>query len=200
MPQQQRRRGSELEETLLAAAWQELRENGYAKLTMEGVAARAHTGKQVLYRRWPNRGSLVLAAIRRHVGSIAEAIPDTGSLRGDVLAVLAAAAARQTQIGPDVVHGLAAELPDIDPDFLSIMREVMGTIVRRAAERGEIASADLPARVLTLPTDLVRHDVLLTRVPVSQAALTDIVDEVFLPLVRAAQPVQSSSTGSASTP
>jgi AcrR family transcriptional regulator len=61
---------------------------GYANLTMEGVATRAGTGKAVLYRRWPNRAALVLAAMRRRVGPLASQVPDTGDLRQDVLIVL----------------------------------------------------------------------------------------------------------------
>jgi AcrR family transcriptional regulator len=58
-----RRRGQELENALLDAAWEELVTAGFASLTMESVAARAKTGVAVLYRRWPNKGDLVLAAI-----------------------------------------------------------------------------------------------------------------------------------------
>src|ERR1700742_559320 len=62
----QRRRGEELEAALLDAAWDELVEAGFAKLTMESVAARAKTGVAVLYRRWPRKDDPVLAAIRVH--------------------------------------------------------------------------------------------------------------------------------------
>jgi len=82
-----RRHGAELENALLQAAWDEARAVGYAGLTMEGVAARAGTGKAVLYRRWPRRAELVLAAMRHHLGSISSEIPDTGDLREDVLIV-----------------------------------------------------------------------------------------------------------------
>ena len=57
-----RRHGEELQAALLEAAWEELVETGYAKLTMESVARRAHTGIAVLYRRWANKDQLVLAA------------------------------------------------------------------------------------------------------------------------------------------
>src|SRR5690242_5400164 len=106
-----RRRGTELAESILAAAWDELSEVGYARLSMESVAARASTGKQVLYRRWRNRAELVMAAVRHRTGSIVDRIPDTGALRTDVLAVLAVMVRRRQEIGLDVVHGLLAELP-----------------------------------------------------------------------------------------
>lgn len=178
-----RRRGAALEADLLDAAWAELAAVGYAKLTMEGVAARARTGKQVLYRRWGNRAELVIAALRHRTGSIADRVPATGTLRGDVLEVLRAGAERQRQIGPDTLHGLLAEARDVDPSFFGIMRGVLRTVVERAAERGEIPTADLPPRVLTLPADLLRHEILLSREPVARATLEEIVDEVFLPLV-----------------
>ncbi|MFG1625714.1 TetR/AcrR family transcriptional regulator [Kribbella sp. NPDC049227] len=185
MEQTQRRRGAELEAVLLDAAWDELLESGYAGLTMEGVAARAHTGKQVLYRRWKNRAALVIAAMRYRTGSIVEDIPDTGSLRDDVLAVLQRMADRFASLGPDIVHGLLAEAPDLDPEVSTRMTGVMATIVRRAAARGEIPTADVPNRVLTAPTNLLRHEMLFTSEPVAASTLTSLVDDVFLPLVRA---------------
>ncbi|MCX5331307.1 TetR/AcrR family transcriptional regulator [Streptomyces sp. NBC_00140] len=178
-----RRRGAALEADLLDAAWAELKAVGYTKLTMEGVAARARTGKQVLYRRWSNRAELVIAAMRHRTGSIADRVPDTGSLREDVLEVLRAGARRQREIGPDTLHGLLAEARDVDPSFFGIMRGVLRTLVERAAERGEIPTAELPRRVLTLPADLLRHEILLSREQVTDETLTEIVDDVFLPLV-----------------
>jgi AcrR family transcriptional regulator len=183
MEQAQRRRGAELEAVLLDAAWDELMESGYTRLTMEAVAARAHTGKQVLYRRWRNRAELVIAAMRHRTGSIIEDVPDTGSLRGDVLAMLQRMADRWAALGPDILHGLLAEAPDLDPEVYTRMTGAMATIVKQAAERGEIPTADLPDRVLTVPTNLMRHEMLFTRKPIAPSTLTEIVDDVFLPLV-----------------
>ena len=87
-PHRQRRRGEELEAALLAAAWDELVEAGFHRLTMESVAARAKTGVAVLYRRWPRKDDLVLAAIAYYGRTHPVEIPDTGSLRGDMLALL----------------------------------------------------------------------------------------------------------------
>ena len=84
----QRRRGEELEAALLQAAWDELAEVGFAKLTMESVAVRAKTGVAVLYRRWPNKDDLVIAAIGHYGKTRPVEIPDTGTLRGDMLGLL----------------------------------------------------------------------------------------------------------------
>src|SRR5262249_27256106 len=152
----QRRRGAELEATILEAAWRELAEVGYSRLSMEGVAARSRTGKQVLYRRWHNRAELVIAAMRPNLGSIAHQVPDTGTLRGNVLAVLEHMAERHRQIGADVAHGLMADSPDIDPAAFTIMTGVMDAILKRAADRGEIPSAAVSPRVAAVPADLLR--------------------------------------------
>lgn len=179
-----RRRGAELEASILEAAWDELSEVGYAKLTMENVAARARTGKQVLYRRWHNRAELVVAAMRHRGGSIADAVPDTGDLRGDILAVLRHAAKRQLELGEDTIHGLLADVPDLGPEFFGAMRDVMTTVLRHADERGEVDLSALPPRVVTLPNDLFRYEMLTTKGPVPERTLVEIVDDVFLPLVR----------------
>lgn len=180
-----RRHGAQLERALLQAAWDELAEVGYANLTMEGVAARAHTGKQVLYRRWASRAELVIAAVRARTGSIVDHVPDTGSLRGDVLGVLQWSLKRWHDFGPDTVHGLLADLPDLDPRTFVMMGDVMTAILQRAAARGEITTANLEPRVVTLPSTLIRHEMLLTVEPVTEQTCVDIVDDVFLPLVHA---------------
>ena len=75
------RRGAALETALLDAAWAELQEVGYARLTMEGVADRASTSRAVIYRRLPSRHELGTAALGHQQPSGRGRIPDTGSLR-----------------------------------------------------------------------------------------------------------------------
>jgi len=178
-----RRHGAELEDALLQAAWDEVAAVGYASLTMEGVAARAGTGKQVLYRRWPKRAELVLAAMRHHLGSIASEIPDTGDLRQDVLIVLRQIKDRAEQFGPEIFHGLRMESQDLPPEAFAITPGVMMTLLTRAAERGDISPEKITPLIASLPGILIRHELLLSNAAVSEAYLTEIVDEVFLPLV-----------------
>ncbi len=185
-----RRRGSQLEDALLDAAWEELQRAGYAKLTMEGVAQRARTSRPVLARRWPSRPELVIAALRRHRPMLSGEIPDTGSLRGDVLAVLRRISAGLAEVGPETIYGLLSDyfadpalVPDLQAQVHNIGSEVMATILKRAAERGE-ARHDIPPRVATVPTDLLRHEVFRSLAPPSERAMTEIVDDVFLPLVQ----------------
>src|ERR1700748_2465701 len=89
-PARRRRYGQELESALLVAAWDKLLETGYARLTMESVAKRAGTSEPVLYRRWPNKDQLVLAAMEHYRTANPVVLPDTGALRTDLLAELTA--------------------------------------------------------------------------------------------------------------
>ncbi|HEY7146005.1 MAG TPA: TetR/AcrR family transcriptional regulator [Streptosporangiaceae bacterium] len=178
-----RRRGPVLEDALLRAAWQELAQAGYAGLAMEKVAERAGTSKAVVYRRWPTRAELILAAIRHHVVPVSSQLPDTGNLRGDVLAVLGQVRDHFHQIGPAVVHGLMAEYRDLPEGFGAVMPDVMTALLDRAEQRGEIRLVKAPARVLALPGDLLRHELLVAQRPGSDEFLAEVVDDIFLPLV-----------------
>jgi AcrR family transcriptional regulator len=182
--QGRRRHGAELEEALLQAAWDEVTAVGYANLTMEGVAARAHTSKAVLYRRWPSRATLILAAVRRRVVPIRRDVPDTGDLREDVLAVLRHFRHYFQEIGSDVTHGLMTELQDLPTGVFEVVPGVIMKILERAAERGEVRLDKITPRIASLPGDLLRHEMMLHRGHVSNVFLAEIVDEVFLPLVR----------------
>lgn len=186
-----RRRGEELEAEILEAAWAEILEHGYLKLTIEGVAARVHTGKQVLYRRWPNRVHLAVAAIRHNLGSLITAAPDTGSLREDYLTVLRLMAKRAEHYTPELLHGLLSEMPGLH-DFFSTLPGVLTEILDNAVARGELSHAHLPDRVVNLPLDLLRYEGLRSVRDWSSIAEVDleklfaeILDDVFLPLVRA---------------
>jgi AcrR family transcriptional regulator len=193
-PQRQRRRGAELEVALLAAAWDELLEVGFAKLTMESVAARARTGVAVLYRRWPGKDDLTLAAIAHYVKAHPTEMPDTGSLRGDMLAVLGnfndtrnsyTVVVTATFAGLQASSGLtpgdvrARILGDRGAHNLS----ANNPIFQRAQARGEIDLDKTPPAVLTMAFDLMRHDMLMTLKPVPPERINAIVDDLFMPLV-----------------
>lgn len=188
-----RRRGEHLEATILDAAWAEIQEHGYTRLTIENVAARARTGKQVLYRRWPNRVELAVAAVRHTLGPLVPVTPDTGSLRGDYLAVLRLMATRARHYTRELMHGLLAELPSLQGDFFSPTPAFVTEILHHAAARGELTHADLPSRVANLPLDLVRYEGLRTSGDLAALAdgatvekmFAEILDDVFLPLVMA---------------
>src|ERR1700733_988652 len=83
-----RRRGAALEAAILDAAWNVLETDGWNGFTFAGVAERAHSSKPVLYRRWRTREDLLRATLRRRGETTRGEVPDTGSLRGDTIALL----------------------------------------------------------------------------------------------------------------
>jgi AcrR family transcriptional regulator len=185
-----RRRGTELEAALLLAAWDELTEVGYAALTMEGVAARAGTSRAVLYRRWPNRPELVVAAIRHHTELAPAAVPDTGSLRGDLLALLRHMSVRVGEVAGIFSFLIADYFQEAGlPPAVLRERAIAGSegemtqILERAVARGEVKPGRVTPRLASLAVDLVRHDLIMTHEPVPDATLVEIVDKIFMPLV-----------------
>ncbi|MFC4618954.1 TetR/AcrR family transcriptional regulator [Camelliibacillus cellulosilyticus] len=183
-----RRRGSDLEDAILQATLDELADVGYARLTIEGVADRARTGKAAVYRRWSNRAELVLDAIRKQGPLLGEEVPDTGDLREDILVLLNRFAHRLQKIGADTLNGLFTEyVGHISVNESTTVRErsakMMMTILKRAAERGEVELDRITPRIATLPNDLIRHELLITREPISDQVIVEIVDDIFLPLI-----------------
>ena len=199
-PGRHRRRGAGLEQAILAAAWEELQAVGYRDLSMDRVAARAGTSKPVLYRRWSNRAELVMAAWRNARPLLSGEVPDTGSLRGDVLQLLRRAYVGVAEIGVETIFGVLLELFEQPDVALFVFADQAGltamtSILDAAIQRGEIPNRRIPPRVATLPVDLARHELLVTRAPVPDAVLVQIVDQVFLPLVHARGPRRASTGG-----
>lgn len=191
-----RRRGQHLEAEVLDAAWNELVEAGFANLTMESVAARARTGIAVLYRRWANKDELVLAAIEHYRSTHPVDLPDTGTLRGDLLAALTGMGeARAAFFAIVMAAAFSGLLANAGLTPTQIRDRIMGdqrlarvrAIYQRAQDRGEIDLDRVPPAVLTLPFDLVRHDLLMDLKPLKSTRIRSIVDEIFLPLAHAHQ-------------
>ncbi|MGH3588436.1 MAG: TetR/AcrR family transcriptional regulator C-terminal ligand-binding domain-containing protein, partial [Pseudonocardia sp.] len=113
------RGGPAREAELLDAVLDVLRETGYERLTVDAVAARARASKRTVYRRWPSKAELVVAAFANAVLDAPEP-PDTGSLREDLLALFDSLR-RELDGLADVIAGLVGELRH-NPDLASAMR------------------------------------------------------------------------------
>ena len=191
-PVRRRRRGAALESALLDSAWEELVEVGFGSLTMESVAVRAHTGIAVLYRRWANKDELVLAAFERYRHAHPVEIPDTGTLRGDLLTLMTAVSqARATFTAVAAAAAFSGLLADTGLTPAQARDKFLGDpplrgdqiIYRRAHDRGEIDLGRTAPSVLTMPFDLLRHDMVMNLEPLPPARIESIVDDLFLPLV-----------------
>ncbi|MEU1406902.1 TetR/AcrR family transcriptional regulator [Streptomyces sp. NPDC005728] len=184
----ERRRGAALEKALLDAAWEELTAGGYARFTMDAVVQRAGTSPPVLYRRWSDRDGLVRATVAHVLEESRVDIPDTGSLREDVLTLMRTINATRVQLVTVMgVHlaGYYQETGTGPGDLLATGREKSADVLfDRAVGRGEIEPERLSERIKSLPFDLLRHEILTTFAPVPDHVLEEIVDTIFLPLVR----------------
>ncbi|GAA0454744.1 TetR/AcrR family transcriptional regulator [Streptomyces stramineus] len=187
----QRRRGAELEKALLDAAWGELADNGYARFTMDAVVKRAGTSPPVLYRRWSDRDELIRDTIVHILKASRPAAPDTGSLREDLLALMRHIATEHVQLITVMYAHLASYYRETGRSPSSLFDPVatgraaaLDEVFDRAVDRGEIRSEILTERIKTLPFVLLRHEILMTFAPVPDHVLEEIVDTVFLPLVR----------------
>jgi AcrR family transcriptional regulator len=186
----QRRRGAALEGALLNAAWEELLEHGYAGFTYDGVANRAGTSRPVVYRRWPTKPDLLLATLQHQRLSRPLRVPDTGSLRGDLVGLLLDVSRKRTGVVALAGVGLTAYFEETGSSFADIRAEltastppVIEPVLARAVARGEIDPGKLTDRIKELPLELVRHEMLMTLRPVPRKHIEEIVDTIFLPLV-----------------
>jgi AcrR family transcriptional regulator len=152
-----------VDESILSSTLLLLGEVGYAQLTMEQVAARARVGKASLYLRWPSKVALVADAVQRLSPDLVPAIPDTGSLPGDMRAFLrqlvrprsAAAAALPA------VAGEASSNPEMREAFRrGVAPALVGsvrTIVQRAVRRGELPPTADVELLSVLPMALLQQ-------------------------------------------
>ncbi|WP_433345123.1 TetR/AcrR family transcriptional regulator [Microtetraspora malaysiensis] len=190
-PEVGRRRGAELEQAILQAAADVLIESGYTALTMDKVAARAGTNKNAIYRRWPNRAALAVAAYRGLARADVQ-LPDTGRLRDDALELLRRANSTWSSPYGEILRSLLASVGD-DPELRAQINEhandggsgIWLTLLGRAVARGEAPPEALHPRVATTAIALLRNEYVTREIPfVPDNVLVEIVDEVYLPLVR----------------
>ncbi len=185
-----RRVGAELEKALLDAAWQQLVDEGYAAFTMDAVAARAGTSRPVLYRRWADKHELVRAVVAHVTRSDEMPIPDTGSLRGDTIAMMRSAnKTRLALVTAMTVHlgGYYQETGTSPTDLRKTLfpnrPHIPRMLLDRAIARGEVQPSLATDRIAAVPYALLQQEFFMTLKPVPNAVIEEIVDTVFLPLV-----------------
>ncbi|MFC3686730.1 TetR/AcrR family transcriptional regulator [Aquipuribacter hungaricus] len=178
---------------ILDAAVDVLAEVGYAALTMDAVALRARAGKATVYRRWASKDELVLDAVRRleHQQVPVDPLPDTGSLRGDLLALFRPEPAEETARRDRAAAGLVSVLSHRPELAGAAHRSLVGpwahahrTVMARAVARGEVdPGADVGILAQVLPT-MAAYRALVQRAPFDEAFLLAVVDGVLLPALR----------------
>ncbi|MFD7408147.1 TetR/AcrR family transcriptional regulator [Streptomyces sp. NPDC059866] len=188
-PRERRTRLSpERESELYAAVLDLLREVGYESLTMDGIAARTRCSKATLYRQWTGKPELVAQALRHEKPATLDGI-DTGSLRGDLHALVAQIDDRQVEKDTALMRALIHAV-HTHPELLQALRDVLidpeltgfNALLARAVERGEIA-ADRPATAYVshmLIGALVARPLLEDK-PADAVFLRNYIDAVVVP-------------------
>jgi AcrR family transcriptional regulator len=183
-------RGKPRERAILSAAIDLLGEAGYEAMTMDAVAARAHASKTTIYRRWPGKAELVRAAVDAHVAGRLLRGSDTGSLRGDLLAVMRSLRGHLTPefmaMMSGLVHAMRADSQLAGSVRALIDQDSMSEqIIGRAVTRGE-----LPARAAGKLSRLL-HEVIeahvfrqmMTAADLDDSFARHVVDDIVLPLL-----------------
>ncbi|MBA2456269.1 MAG: TetR/AcrR family transcriptional regulator [Nocardioidaceae bacterium] len=176
------------ENELLDATLRALAEVGYDRLTMDHVAAEARASKATLYRRWSTKAELVIDAISRAKGMPDAAIPDTGTLRGDLLAAACGKAGWTAKLPMSVLGGVMTAL-HTDEELSAAFRErflaprmkAARAMFDRARERGEIPDdVDVELLQMVLPSMCSHHEFVLGHT-IDHTFVRRVIEHVVIP-------------------
>lgn len=173
---------------ILDAAIDVLADTGFEGMTIDMVAARAKAGKATLYRRWPSKTALVLDALACLKAVDLDDLPDTGTLRGDLLALSRPRSLHEGERKMRVLAGVVTMLSQ-EPGLADAAKAALiepraaahRILLQRAVDRGEIAAdADIELLSTLLPA-MATFRALALREPVDRDYMTRIIDGVLLP-------------------
>jgi AcrR family transcriptional regulator len=189
-PRGGRPRDEAREQAILEAAIELLAEVGYEAMSIEAVAVRAKSSKATIYRRWPGKAELVAEAMRRRTEPFVEDLPDTGSLRGDLLRLADLMFAGITGADGGLMCGLAVAVRS-DPRFGRLLAahtydhklRSMAEVVSRAEARGELPPGADPKLILEVAPGVALFH-LMSGEPLDAAFAEHLVDHILIPLLR----------------
>jgi len=176
------------EAELLDATLRMLAEVGYDRLTMDHVAAEAHASKATLYRRWSTKAELVVDAVSRAKGMPDVSIPDTGTLRGDLVAGACGKQGWTAELPMSVLAGVMTALHTDEElstafreRFLAPRMEATREMFERARGRGEIpVDVDLDLVLTVLPSMCNFWEFALGH-PIDDRFVRRVIDHVVVP-------------------
>jgi len=193
-PRLGRKRDHTRDPEILEAALDVLAETGYDGMTIDMVAARAKAGKATLYRRWASKSELVLDAVAcmKSTDVDLSSPPDTGTLRGDLVALVKTPTIRESERKLKVMAGIVSMIAR-DPELAAAAQAALvepraaanRIIFQRAIDRGEIpADVDIEKLCLIGPA-MVAYRTLMMRKPVDREFMIGNIDRIILPAARA---------------
>jgi AcrR family transcriptional regulator len=176
-----RKRSEESRQAILTAALELTAELGYAGLTVEGIAARAGTGKQTIYRWWPSKADVLLEGLAAKA-DLTVPIPDEGTYAGDLRPFLVASFALGSK--PAVADALRALMAQaqVDPEFrnrftafLHRRRDALRVLVDRARARGDLPANPSPDTVADIVFGTLWYRLLTTDRPLDEQLADELV-------------------------
>jgi AcrR family transcriptional regulator len=201
-----RRRGEALEDAICAAALDELRGSGYSGFTFDAVAARAHTGKASIYRRWSDKRQLVMDAIcrsmpRPHGTTLADELPDSVTTRDALLLMFESMVVGMSSVSTDALRCIVTEATR-NPGLAEMLNQSLVcprqggliALLERGVRLGDVR-ADVPFDlVVQLVPGFMIQRIMFRGEPLMDASLArQLVDEVLMPVVAVRPaPVESS--------
>jgi len=176
-------RSARVREAVLRATLEALLAGGADDLSVHDVAQRAGVHETSVYRRWGTRANLILDAALSEVQA-AVPVPDTGSLRGDLVALLSAIAAFiTTPVGQLLLRlALRDDLPedhDVREQFWAERFTTGQTVLQRAQDRGELRPGVNGKLVIETLLGGLYVRLLLTREPIDDAHAGHLVDLIL---------------------
>jgi AcrR family transcriptional regulator len=179
-----RPRDPQIDAAVLEATLAVLDETGYGRLTIEEVARRAEATKPAIYRRWPTRQHLALAALATRLGD--SPVPDTGCTLCDLDEGIRVFLAAFRQIRPGVLGTLFADcaaVPELRDAFLATLfeppRAAVGQMLERAVARGDLRADVDRGLVLDMLSSLVHYRVLFGHAPTSDDEVARAVEALL---------------------
>jgi AcrR family transcriptional regulator len=184
-----RRLEGERQQAILRATYELLGETGYQGLRVDAVAARAQASKATLYRHWPTKAELVGDAVR-YCKAVEEALPDTGSLRGDLVAWFDEIAETLSGEEGAVLAGLFVAL-HTEPELAGQLRSLRDSkiphaaaVLDRAVERGELRPGADAALIDEIVPPLLFMRRFALGESIDHAYVEHVVDDIILPLLQ----------------
>jgi AcrR family transcriptional regulator len=168
---------------VLTTAFELLSESGVGGFTIDEVSRRSGVAKTTIYRHWPSREALVIDAASRI--SAEQEVPDTGSLEGDVTAILAnlgylLGTARWSSVVPSIV-----DVAERDPEFAGLHGKIqrghaapLRKVIERAADRGLISAATDPSTMVSALIGPLYYRRWFSREPIDDQFVAAIVRNV----------------------
>jgi AcrR family transcriptional regulator len=188
-PREMQRPGGRTEairKRVIAATTGILADEGVTGVTVEAVASRSKVARTTIYRRWRSPAGLMLEALREELGPRASRILDTGSLRGDLKALIddvTAFLGTETGRGIMKVAFIGHESPyatQAIQSYWTARFEAAGKIIERAVARGELASKARGRELLELLAAPIYFRVFMTREEIGETYLNRLVEYVLI--------------------